>query len=180
MFLLLNIKSYVVVTTVVVLLLPLSAVCQSLPLVSEESSGTMEEVIVLGSMPLTQLKREMYRAEEDLYDLFNSNNSDVAFDIRCYEEAPTGSKIKRRVCRPNFVGDLLAEATMNMMLGETYIYPATKIKKMNEQLLANMTETALEQPEMQKALIKFTKARQTFGSERQRRCEGRIFICARQ
>ena len=175
-------KGTVVVSTGIVLLLvmPVSGVCQSESAQAEEPPGPIEEVIVRGSKSLIMLKHELYTAEEVLYDLYNSLNTDDDFDIRCFKEAPTGSHIKRRVCRPNFVGELLAEEARRMMRGEPYVYPAAGIKKMNERLLADMTETALEQPEMLEALIKYTEARQTLESERKRRCEGRFLFCRRQ
>ena len=176
MFLQRAIKISVVVTTRVVLLLvlPSPAVCQGAPIQTEEPPMFMEEVIVLGNKSLGKLKREMYRAEEALYDLFNSFNTDDDFDIRCYKEAPTGSKIKRRVCRPNFVGELIAEETQMMIREDSYlfVYPAARIKKMNGRLLADMAETALEQPEVRKALVKYIETKQTLRSERKRRCEG--------
>jgi len=182
MFLQRAIKISVVVTTRVVLLLalPSTVVCQGVPIQAEEPPMFMEEVIVLGSRSLVDLKREKYRAEEALYNIFNSFNADDDFDIHCHKEAPTGSHIKRRVCKPNFVGKLLAAETQNMMRGEPFVYPTARIKQMNERLLTSMAETALEQPAMLEAIISLTQARQTLESERKRRCEGRIFFCRRQ
>ena len=175
-------KGTVVVSTGIVLLLvmPVSGGGQSEPVLAEETSGTIEEVIVLGSKSLGKLRQEMYRAEEALYDQLNSFNTDDDFHFRCHREAPIGSHIKRRVCRPNFVGKLLAEATQRMLWGGPYVYPAAEINKMNERLLADMTETAHEQPEVRKALVKYHEAKQTLKSERKRRCEGRFLFCRRQ
>jgi hypothetical protein len=176
-----NNSGNVVVTTAAVLLLvlPLSGVCQSESVQAEESSETIEEIIVLGSKSLVKLKLEMYKAEDTLYDLYNSLNTDDKFDIRCYKEATTGSHIKHRVCRTNRLSELIAEETQRMMRGEPYVYPAVEIKKMNERMLAEMTELASNQPEYLNALIKYTEARQTLESERKRKCEGRLFICRR-
>jgi hypothetical protein len=174
-------RNVVVAAGVVLLLvLPLPGVCQDKSGQAEESPGTMEEVIVIGHKSLVNLKRDVYRAEDALYDIFNSFNTEDEFDIRCYKEAPTGSHIKRRVCRANFVGDLIAGETQRMMRGEPYIYPAAQIKKMEERMLAKMTEITLQQPEMLEALVKFTEAKQVLESERKRRCEGRFLICRRQ
>ena len=104
MFLQRAFKINVVVATGVVslLVLPVSSACQSESVQAEESSEAIEEVIVRGSKTLVKLKHEMYRAEDALYDLYNSLNTDDELDIRCYKEAPTESKIKRRICRTNF------------------------------------------------------------------------------
>jgi hypothetical protein len=176
-------KNIVVVTMGVVLLLvlPLSGVCQSEPPQAEESAQTIEEVIVFGNKSLVKLKQEMYKAEEALYDTFNSFNTDDELNIRCYKEAPTGSHIKQRVCKTNLYSKLLAEETQRMMmLGGPFVYPVAKVKQMNERLLAGMTEMALEQPEMLEAIVRLREARQTMESERKRRCEGRFLICRRQ
>jgi len=182
MFLQRTFKSSVFITTrvVLLLLLPLSGVCQSESVQADESSEIIDEIIVRESKPLITLKKEMYRGEDTLYDLYNSLNTDDDFDTRCYEEAPTGSHIKRRVCRANFYGRLLAEETQRMLRREPYINPVFKIRKMNERRLADMTEKALEHPELLKAIIRYSETKQTWESERKRRCEGRLFICRRQ
>ena len=172
-------KNIVIVTTGILLLLvlPMSGVCQSEPTQAEEPPAMMEEVIVQGNKPLLALQLEMYRAEEALYDLFNSINTNDDFDVHCYKEAPIGSHIKQRVCKSNFHRNLLAKASQRMMLGEHYVSPAAEIKQMNERLLADMTESALAQPEMLEALIRATEAKQALESERKRRCEARFLFC---
>ena len=64
-----------------------------------------------------------------------------------------------------------------MMAGEPYVYPAAEIKHVEKRVLENMTETALEQPEMLEALMKATAARKALESERERRCEGKFLFC---
>ena len=162
------------------LMLPLSGVCQSDAVQTQESSEPIEEIVVRGSKPLVHLKIEMYRAEDALYDLYNSLNTDDDFDTRCYEEAPTGSHIERRVCRANFYGKLHARETQFMMRGEPFIDPVFEIEKMKKRMLADMTEKALEHPELLKAIIRYSETKQTWESERKRTCEGRLFICRRQ
>jgi len=162
------------------LVLPLSGECQSDAVQTQEPSEPIEEIVVRGHKSLINLKHEMYEAEEALYGLFNSLNSNDDFDIRCYEEAPTGNHIKQRVCRTNKLGKILAAETQKMMRGEPYVFPIAEINKMNERMLAEMTKMTSERPEFLNALIKFTEAKQTLGSEHKRRCEGRFLICRQQ
>ena len=181
MFLQRAFKINVVVATGVVslLVLPVSGVCQSESVQAEEPPETIEEVVVHGSKPLVKLKLEIFKAEDALYDLYNSLNTDDDFDIRCYKEAPTGSKIKRRICRTNFYSKLMARETQLMMRGEPFIDPVFEIEKMKKRMLADMTEKALEHPELLKAVVRYSETKQTYESERKRRCEGRLFICRR-
>ena len=177
MFLLHVIKTNVVITTRVILLLvlPLSGLCQPVPVQTEKPSETIEEVIVRGSKSLVKLKHEMYRAEDALYDLFNSLNTDDQFDIHCHEEAPTGSKLKLRVCKANYFGNQYAAETQRMMRGEPYMYPVFGMKKMDERLNELMSKAIREQPKMLDALARYAEAKQTLESEHKRRCEGQLF-----
>jgi len=171
-------SSAVVLTgALLLLLLPLSGECQS---ESAEDEEVIEEIVVRGHKPLVHLQREMYVAEEALYDVFNSLNSNDDFDIHCYKEAPTGSTIKRRVCKTEKLGKILAEQTQAMMRGEPYVFPTAEINEMNERMLEEMTRMASEHPEYFSALVKYTAAKQTLESERKRRCEGRAILCRQQ
>jgi hypothetical protein len=162
------------------LVLPLSGECQTDTGPTEESSEPIEEIVVRGYKTLIVLQHEMYEAEEALYDIFNSLNSNDDFDIRCYKEAATGSKLKTRVCKTQKLGKILAEQTQAMMRGEPYVFPAAEIREMNERMLAEMTEMASERPEYFNALVKYTETRQTLESEHKRRCEGRFLICRKE
>ena len=172
-------KYYAVVTTAALLLLGLStsALGQNESSQREEPPRVVEEVIVIGSKSLFDLQRELYQAEEVLYDLFNSFNTDDDLDVRCYKVAPIGSRIKQRVCKTRLHRELLRKASQDMMQGERYVYPVAEIKHLEKRLLENMTETALEKPEMLEALTRATEAKQTLESERKRRCEGKFLFC---
>jgi hypothetical protein len=162
------------------LMLPVPGQCQTDTGPTEDSSEPIEEIVVLGRKPIIQLLHEMYDAEEALYDTYNSLNTDDDFDIRCFKEAPTGSHLKQRICRPQKLGKILAEVTQAMMRGEPTVFPTAEIDQMNERMLAEMTELTLERPDYLDALVKFTEARQIYESERKRRCEGRFLICRKE
>ena len=168
-----------VVTALAVLLpgLPETAECQGEPTRAEEQPQVMEEVIVWGSKSLMDLKLEMIEAEDTMFELFNSFNTNDDFDVRCYRETSVGSRIKQRVCRTNIQRKLLRRASQRMMAGEPYVFPAAELKHAEKSLLENMTEPALEQPEMLDALMRATEARQALESERERRCEGKFLFC---
>ena len=128
MFLRRTFKINVVAITGIVLLLalPLPGLSQSEPDQAEEPSELMEEVIVYGAKPLIKLKQEMRGAEDALFDLFNSINTDDNFDIRCYKEVPTGSKIPRRVCKTNWFRNQHTWETQKLMRGEPFEYRTFK------------------------------------------------------
>jgi hypothetical protein len=84
-------------TTAAVLLFALAPLgtCMSAPAqqVEPEPAETIEEIVVYGNKSLVQLRLELYKAEDAVFDLFNSLNSDDEFDVHCYKEAPIGSHI---------------------------------------------------------------------------------------
>ena len=165
------------------LLLTLTSVglCQNAPVQEVESdpTETIEEIVVYGEKSLIRLRYELYKAEEVVFDLFNSLNSDDEFDIHCYKEAPIGSHIKRRICTPNYVRELVAEATRLALLGiiGSYSHPVAKIQQKDKLLREEMEALVIERPELLKALSEFADAKQILETERQRRCEGRLIIC---
>ena len=169
-------------TTAVVLLFALAPLSMCRIAAAQEGepepTETIEEIVVYGNKSLVQLRRELYNAEDAVFDLFNSLNSDDEFDIHCYKEAPTGSHIKKRVCKTNFLRELIGEATRQSLIMEMpYLHPVAKIKQKDELLRKEMEALVAERPELLNALSEASDAKQVYDSERQKRCEGRFLIC---
>jgi hypothetical protein len=56
-----------------------------------------EEIIVRGK-PLSQFRLQIEQAHDEMVKLFNEANEGEDNDVRCRDEAPTGSRIPQRVC----------------------------------------------------------------------------------
>jgi hypothetical protein len=59
----------------------------------------IDEVVVRGGKTLSQYRLELERAHDALLELFNESNEGNDTDVRCRNEAPTGTRIPQRVCR---------------------------------------------------------------------------------
>lgn len=59
-----------------------------------------DEIIVLGRS-WGEIRAQIQRAEKAVYDRFNEINSNDEFDIHCYLETLTGSRMVHRVCQSN-------------------------------------------------------------------------------
>ena len=70
---------------VTVLALPLSAFAQD--------NEVIDDIVVVGEKSLSQLRRDVYEAEEEFYALFNKLNDERDFDVRCRYERATGTNI---------------------------------------------------------------------------------------
>ena len=183
-----NFRVSVICTTGAMLLLALAptGMCQTVPdqEVEPAPSDAIDEIIVYGNKSLHTLRMDLYMAEENVFAVFNSLNSDDEYDVHCYYEAPTGTRIKRRMCRANFVKELTDESAMAMQLalrgmGGPYIPNWARVKKKEKLLLEEMEALVAEHPELLEALINLSDAKQILESERQRRCEGSFLICRR-
>jgi hypothetical protein len=76
--------------------------------------SSVDEIVVTRQR-LSSMRRELERAQEDLYKLFNANTSDHELDMHCYLETPTGSRVSRRVCRPAFVDTATSQGAWDLM-----------------------------------------------------------------
>ena len=172
-----------VCTAGIVLLFVLTpvGVCQTVSNQKEEPAlpDAIEEIVVYGNKSLGQLRDQMHRAEIKVFDLFNSFNNDDEFNVHCRRVARIGTRIKNRVCKPNYVADLVAKETAAFWGGPPFVYPSALIRRKDEMLQAKMEALLMERPELVKALNEFTIAKQVFDSEYQRRCDGRVFLCRR-
>jgi hypothetical protein len=139
--------------------------------VERESSETIEEIVVYGDKPLPALRRDVYRVEENFFDLYSSLNQDDDFDVRCYYEVPSFTHIRRHVCRAKFVVDATS-AEAARFLGKA-VGPAVPaelaIEGKKERFREVIEALVAEHPELLQALSKYTNARQILESEKEQR-----------
>ena len=78
------------------------------PLATAQGEEVREEVVVVGQKSMSTLRKEVYDAEEEFYDRYNALNDDPEYDVHCYYETATGTRVKNHVCRAKFVSDAFA------------------------------------------------------------------------
>ena len=138
--------------------------------VDTEPSESIEEIIVYGEKSVGELRREVYTAEENFFDLFNSLNQDFEYDVNCYYEAPTGTRIRHHVCKANFVVEATsAEFVEWRTRGPRYpaVPPELVIAKKKKILRQKMEALIAEHPELQQALNEYTDRRIMLESARE-------------
>ena len=54
-------------------------------------------------MSTGKLRKASEKAAEDFYGLFSELNDEDEFDVRCYQERPTGSRRKFHTCKPEYL-----------------------------------------------------------------------------
>jgi hypothetical protein len=124
--------------------------------------GDDEEVIVQGRTP-QEVRLEIERVENAVYERFNALNSTDEFDILCSEHAPTGSNIPVRSCRPTFLlraEQRAAGASLQRMQGGTNgIAPNERVylQKRGEELTAEMQRLARQDEELMRGLTRLAE-----------------------
>lgn len=118
---------------------------------TDDQDQTIEEITVIGMRDITSLDRQVIEARNRIYELFNELNTDDLYDVHCRMIAPTGSRIKKRQCLPNFYNKATTDAAQGWLSGEVtgnyggvipvnavldYHYPILK-EKMKEKVLEN-------------------------------------------
>jgi len=88
---------------VAVLALPMAAVGQPASTGTAANDEAIDNIVVVGQKSLSQLRKEVFEAEEDFYSVFNKLNDEKDYDVRCFYEKATGTHIKNHVCRARFV-----------------------------------------------------------------------------
>ena len=140
--------------------------------VEAESSESIEEIIVYGDKSIGALRREVYKAEENFFDLFNSLNQDFEYDVNCYYEVPSFTHIRHHVCRANFVVEATSVQYVEIRTrGPRYpvVPPELVIAKKKKIFRQKLEELVAEHPELLQALTEYTSKRTALESERDKR-----------
>lgn len=83
------------------------------PLLLSQAQDEEGEVIVISELNRTAVEQFIEEAENQFYEIFNTNIEDDDFKISCRRETPTGSNIPIRVCEPKFMVDARARNANN-------------------------------------------------------------------
>ena len=73
---------------VAVLALPMAAIGQAAEASANATSNdeVIDDIVVVGQKSLNDLRRDVFKAEEDFYSVFNNYNDEKDYDVRCFNE----------------------------------------------------------------------------------------------
>lgn len=147
---------------VAVFTLPMTAIGQD--------DEAIDDIVVVGQKSLSDLRRDVFQAEEDFYSVFNKLNDEKDYDVRCYYEQPTGTHQKNHVCRARFVTQAFAKhASRNRndlsRVANQDADPAFAEKTAKFQ--AKMESLMAENPELLAAFNRYNSARADFFAQRE-------------
>ena len=130
----------------------------------------IDDIVVVGEKSLADLRRDVYKAEEEFYSVFNRLNDEKDFTVRCFYETATGTHQKNHVCRARYVSQAFAKhAARNRndisRVANQDADPAFAEKTARYQ--AKMESLMAESPELQAAFMRYNEARTQFFAERE-------------
>ena len=146
------------------------------PSASQAAAG-VDEVIVPGRTG-EQLRVEIERVENNVYERFNALNSDDAFDIHCYEQAPTGSNSPVRTCWPNFAlraDERAAGRSLRRMQGVggggNSQGERSDVATKGKELVAEMQRVARQDEQLMRDLTRLAELKEQQQTSRQKRAD---------
>ena len=160
-------------------LLPVSC-CFALALacipVHAQPGESSEEIVVKAPMSLSKLRREIGKAEDAMFDLYNELNDDDQFDINCRYVKRWQSVIRERVCSPNFLVTAQEEEVNNFIstlpeaVGTQKGGAGVNAMNYNNALLKDKMDRIYRQhPEFKQALDNLNSMKQEYEERRQAR-----------
>ena len=145
----------------------LTCICSlcMLPAFATTTDEEIEEIIVVAPRTLVSIRRQMLRADIEMYRISNTLIDDPLYKVWCLLESRSGSRIKRRVCKPGFerqiASDILAdEVTMARFGGNDPVFSTeydlsrSEISKHRTILKQKFIELAADNPTLAKAIYK--------------------------
>ena len=138
------------------------------------AAGGIDEVIVPGSRP-QNLRVEIERLEQVVYERWNALNGNDEFDIHCLDSEPTGSNITQTHCAPNFVIEAESRAAEDAVHGarttgrsrnDEYV---AAIQQKSRELNEEMKRVARQDEQFLRDLVHLDELRQMQANEREQR-----------
>ena len=111
-----------------------------------------ERIEVLGTKSRMTFRREMIKAEDNFYDMYNQLTTNNDFKVQCHKEFRSFSHIKNRVCKPNYTktirDDMYADTFADMMSSSYYQEVKFRINRMQKKHLKAMETTVNNNPKL--------------------------------
>jgi hypothetical protein len=148
------------------------------PALASQPTGQVEELdeITIEGKKLYQLRMAVTETEDRFYKLFNELNTNDDYDVQCANQAPTGSRITRRVCKPVFYANAEAEYAQ-ALVGGYYAPPATMVAlERTDEYQKAMREMVERNPKLRRLLIERDRLERNYIKARKERFKGRLIL----
>jgi hypothetical protein len=127
------------------------------------AADELDQVVVQANrQKQEQLRREVNRREDKIYEIFNRNNTDNQYDIICSVSAETGTLIRQKRCHPRFVQDADAADMQGFFVGYSTIPAPLIIAAKRQEMQRKMIEMLRTHPELRTAVTRYHDSKVQF------------------
>jgi len=130
----------------------------------------IDNIVVVGQKSTSELRKEVYEAEEDFYLVFNKLNDEKDYNVRCFYEKPTGTRIKNHVCRARFVTKAFerhARRNRNNLSSVANQGSDPVLAEKSAKYQEKMETLIAANPDLEAALIRYNTLRAEFMAKRE-------------
>lgn len=137
---------------------------------NKSAQEDIERIGVTGSVPLLFYKDEMQSAELDFYEMYNALNDNKKYTIVCRKQTRLGSRIKTRVCHPQYVLDRMAQETQDV-LSSGGAYPSLKqiefaVKDEREESMKHVEKLVKSNPKLLEKLVQLNEKQALYAQKK--------------
>lgn len=140
-----------------------------------DASIELDEVIVRGT--LRDMRRDIDKAEDRFFALYNELNENDDLDIRCIRDRRTGSRIPSRLCKPvfyaraeeNWMQHLLSTWGVAGALKKDPRKPMQVMHERYDELVDNLGQLLAEHPRLMQLLQERNQLEAQYEAARKRR-----------
>ena len=157
-----NSKRSLIAAVAALLIMPLA--------VFAENQEAIDDIVVTGKKSIAELRKDVYKAEEEFYAIYNDLNDEPEYDVRCFYERPTGTRIKNHVCRAKFVSKAYSShgaRNGNDLSRVANQDPNSALALKTAKYQEKMEKLVAENPDLAAAFIRYNDARVRFMAERE-------------
>lgn len=133
----------------------------------ERTYANLPQEIVVTGQDIVKLRELVSEAEDLVYARFNALNDDDLYDIHCGMEAATGTRLKRKVCRPRFLEEAYITEARGFLQGQFLGPPPAAENAFHTPILQEkMRQLVRESPELYEAVMEHYHLRQVLEESR--------------
>lgn len=156
---------------------PPDALSDSIPVAETPAAAEeeLDEVVVQGTR-LWQMREAIVEAEERFYALYNELNTNDDFDLRCRQEAPLGTRLKKRICRVAFHEEAMTEQAQALLRGGYAPDPQMVLLQRNDEYRKNVQAVVNGNRRLRNLLRERARLEEKYKEEHRRRFKDRWII----
>lgn len=132
-----------------------------------DQPSTIDEVTVVERKGIRQLRFELVKADDRVFDLYNALNSNDALDVICKKETRIESQIKYRVCKSAYHRQLDSESSSDLLMGDDPLVSEKPSASHYSEVRSNMANLMTKHPKLLQAVQRRAALRKAISAQKE-------------